>query len=222
MLRFLLCGSVLIFAAAKCHASIPTIGIDTVDGAVEVTNAPPSLRNDAFQSSEYIRIFLERERYVDELEVNAVRLGTYNAYADFSDRTIRPYAGVRSFLIHYDQVGNSAERLGGSITFEQPILGVIGRSRTLEATDPEFGAVGTLYPTVREGRQVEYDRPDDHDFFRLEPDGRTIYAFMQVTTKFDQIRVITAVPEPTTAILITATLIVSACIRQQRQANTYI
>jgi hypothetical protein len=84
----------------------------------------------------------------------------------------------------------------GSVTFEAPILGVIGRSLTLEQTDADFGALGTLYPTDRFNREGEYQNRGYYDYFEIGSDQRTLSFRWEVSTDVDQLRVITAVPEP--------------------------
>ncbi|MEM8947497.1 MAG: hypothetical protein AAGD11_20150 [Planctomycetota bacterium] len=169
-------------------------GISSVGGNVEVVSAPPSVRNDAFESDTAIRVFLESEVFVSAVEVNAVAYGLYDEYGDFDDQLLMPRGGVRSYLVHHDQVGNAESLLSGSITFDVPILAIIGRSSTLENTDATLGANGTLYATVREGRQIDYQ--NDTDQFIWQRNRRTIEIQSRVTSKFDQLRILTAVPEP--------------------------
>jgi hypothetical protein len=73
---------------------------------------------------------------------------------------------------------------------------VIGRSLTLEQTDASLGAPGTLYPTARFNREGEYQDRGHYDYFEIGTDQRTLSFRWEVSTDVDQLRVITAVPEP--------------------------
>jgi hypothetical protein len=176
-------------------------GIASTTGDIEVVAPPASVQPQAYESSTEIRVFLESEQTVASIPVNAVLPGTYHAYSDFVDQTLVPNGPIDSYFIHYDVVGQSLAQANGSITFDEPILAVIGRSLTLQQTDGTLGAPGTLYPTNRFDRELEYEPRGNYDFFRLDPDGHTIFVQVEDSTDVDQIRVITAVPEPSTMTL---------------------
>jgi hypothetical protein len=176
-------------------------GIASTNGDIEVVSPPPSVQRQAYESSSEIRVFLESTQTVNTVPVNAVLPGTYHAYADFVDQTLTPNEPINSYFVHYDVVGQTLAQASGSIAFDEPILAVIGRSLTLEQTDSVLGAPGTLYPTNRFDRELEYQTRGNYDFFRLEPDGHSIFIQVEDSAEVDQLRVITAVPEPDTAIL---------------------
>ena len=171
-------------------------GIASTSGDIEIVSPPPSVQRQAYESSTNIRVFLESEQTVSTVPVNAVLPGTYHAYADFVDQALTPSGPIDSYFVHYDVVGQTLAQASGSITFDEPILAVIGRSLTLEDTDSVLGAPSTLYPTNRFDRELEYQPRGNYDFFRLEPDRHTIFIQVEDSTEVDQLRVITAVPEP--------------------------
>lgn len=176
-------------------------GIASTSGDIEIVSAPPSVQRQAYESSANIRVFLESELTVGSVPVNAVLPGTYHAYADFVDQSLTPSGPIDSYFVHYDVVGQTLAQASGSITFDEPILAVIGRSLTLEQTDSVLGAPGTLYPTNRFDRELEYQTRGNYDFFRLEPDGHSIFIQVEDSAEVDQLRVITAVPEPQAILL---------------------
>lgn len=182
-------------ADAGTIANLPQ-GIATFSGDMEMAVPPSSVRRQAYESDASVRVFLERETLSTSIPVNAVQPGVYSAYADFDDQALQPTGKIRSYFIHFDGGGVSLRPLMGSVTFEAPILGVIGRSLTLEQTDTDFGAQGTLYPTDRFNREPEYQGRGNYDYFEIGADQRTLSFHWKVTTDVDQLRVITAVPEP--------------------------
>jgi hypothetical protein len=193
-----------IFVLLGFAANLPTeawAGIASTQGDIEVVAPPASVQRQAYESSSEIRVFLESEQTVDSIPVNAVLPGTYHAYSDFVDQTLVPNGPIDSYFIHYDVEGQTLAQASGSITFDEPILAVIGRSLTLQQTDGTLGAPGTLYPTNRFDRELEYETRGNYDFFRLDPDGHTIFIQVEDSTDVDQIRVVTAVPEPSTMTL---------------------
>lgn len=214
-IRFQLLGALI--AALASYASSPSdllAGIAVVTGDFEVVAAPPSVQPQQYESSTAIRVFLESEQSIASFPVNAVAPGTYHAYADFVDQTFVPTGPVRSYFIHYDVVGQTLAQASGSITFDEPILAVIGRSLTMQETDATLGSPTTLYPIVRFNRELEYEPRGNYDFFRLEPDGHTIFVQVEDSTDVDQIRVITAVPEPSTILLGIIGLLTIAILRR--------
>jgi hypothetical protein len=183
-------------------------GIASTSGDIEVVAPPASVQPQAYENSSEIRVFLESEQTISSVPVNAVLPGTYHAYSDFVDQTLVPNGPIDSYFIHYDVIGQTLAQASGSITFDEPILAVIGRSLTLQQTDGTLGALGTLYPTSRFDRELEYETRGNYDFFRLDPDGHAIFVQVEDSTDVDQIRVITAAPEPSTMTLalVSATL----------------
>jgi hypothetical protein len=205
---------------AEFPAYVPASSI-SLSGDVEIVSPPANVRRQEYESSTKIRVFLERELQIQSFPENAVLPGTYNAYGDFVDATFFPNGPIRSYFIHFDPVGESLVQLSGSITFAEPILAVIGRSLTMEDTDATLGSPTTLYPTNRFGRELEYQSIGNYDFFRLEPDGHTIFMRLEVSTDVDQIRVITAVPELSSMTLVVG-LFFCLAVSNRRKLQRYL
>jgi hypothetical protein len=205
------------FGATAFSPTEARAGIASVTGNIEVVTPPPSVDRQAYESTN-IRIFLESEETVPSIPVNAVLPATYHAYADFVDQTIVPNGPIDSYFVHLDVPGQTLAQASGSITFDKPILAVIGRSLTMQDTDGTLGAPGTIYPAVRFNREFEYQDRGNYDFFRLEPDGHTIFMQVQDSTDVDQLRIVTAVPEPASILMATlgAVSVLRPAIRRRR------
>jgi hypothetical protein len=91
--------------------------------------------------------------------------------------------------------------LSGSVTFDADILGVIVLDGSLDGTDTPLGAPVTVYV------DVPLRGPDfvfNSDIVVVENNLRTIHVQFASWDSVDQIRVITAVPEPGTVMLLLA------------------
>lgn len=192
----LLCGLTTSFASAD---------IVTTTGDVQVVAAPPSVRRNDFEHTSLARVFFERlSANFANLTVNAVLPGRYDAYADFQDQLIPSPGPFETYFLHFDPVGSVEGFVDGTVTFDRPMLGVIGRSLTMEQTDYTLGAPGTLYPTNRFDREPEYQPRGNYDYFELSADMRTM-TFRLRATDIDQLRmVVSAVPEPGMGIVVWA------------------
>ena len=80
-------------------------------------------------------------------------------------------------------------------------------SSTLSASDALLGAPGTKYPTGDSDRGLELDRSQDYLTLTVLSDGETkITVHFYTHGNVDQIRILTAVPEP-------SSLVIAACAR---------
>ena len=188
--------------------------ISNTTGDVEIVSAPGSVRRNVYTSNIFARIFLERAQQDEEsVPVNAVIPGRYNAYSDFQDAVIQDPRLFDTYFLHFDPIGAEA-LVAGTITFTRPMLGVIGRSLTMEQTDNTLGAIGTLYPTNRFDRELEYQPRGNYDHFEMSDDMRTL-SFRLRATDLDQLRiVVTSVPEPGSLVIIACVLGIVLCRRR--------
>ncbi|MFP4144240.1 MAG: PEP-CTERM sorting domain-containing protein [Phycisphaeraceae bacterium] len=120
---------------------------------------------------------------------------------------------VNSYLLHFDPTLSPedydeelAEENGviydpaGSITFNQDIIGLIVNDDLLDGTDDDFGLDNMTYPTGMAGRGLELDAGDR---VLIGDDLRTLYVeLVSGGMDIDQVRVITAVPEPASLALL--------------------
>lgn len=165
-------------------------------GQVTVLSSPPaSVVEEALESNNTAYIFEEHANFVLPINVNvdATLPGTYNSTGSLTPGTIPAGTPVNIYFLHSDTVDESRHEYIGTITFAQPILGVLALKSTLDPTDSVLGAPGTLYP-VGSGnwRGLEFNNPDH---FRISADSKTLWFRFNTFGAVDQIRILT-VPEP--------------------------
>lgn len=108
---------------------------------------------------------------------------------------------VRSYLLQLNPIGEftreeaDGARVIGQITFDRPILGLIGGTSQLIRTDESLGHQLGDYGDTRRG--IEPTRPDDRpdsgrDNVTLSQDRRTLSLDLSASSAVDQIRVIVA------------------------------
>ena len=108
---------------------------------------------------------------------------------------------VSSHMIHHDPVGmaDPAFGNGGGFVFDRPIIGLIVDSVGLDFTDLLLGSGVTAYPTGDPQRGLELgdflDTSHGEDAIFLSSIPQVIGGNIE---QFDQLRVLTAVPEPAT------------------------
>lgn len=147
------------------------------------------------KSDEYI--FVAPEGRPLELEaplhVNISQPGKYAAVSDLTPHEFLPGTRVRSYFLHFhpaeDLPPRRAVRISGSITFDEPILGLIVRHEELKASMRRFRPrpLGEEHPW----RQVEFIDKVFGDQITLSNDMKTITLELSAPHKTsDLIRVI--------------------------------
>ncbi len=142
------------------------------------------------------------------LTIDAAAPGQYTSALSFSVGSIPAGSVLSSHLVHFDTVGGAAHTVDGSITLDGIIVGVIAWNRPgavhLDASDAAFG-LGTLF-SVGVNRRGVFDVGDgtagDEDFFSISPDRQTLSFHLEVSSPFDQVRVLTMVPAPSAVALL--------------------
>ena len=195
-----LLGALLAFNAARAE-------IISTTGAVVVIPAPSDVGVGALESDTQIVLFAERLGFSlgQDLPVNIASPGTSpdGGTANLRPGTIALGTTVNSYLLHFDSATNDTLiSIGGSVTFSHDILGLIVHPATLNNTDGVVGIPGLNYPSVG-NRGLELTPGDTAlDMVTLSADRRTVsFEFLNAQST-DQIRVITAVPEPSTWLLL--------------------
>jgi len=106
---------------------------------------------------------------------------------------------IRSYLLQLNPIGEftrveaDSARVIGQITFDRPILGLIGKMTLLTGTDELLGHPLGNYGEPRRG--IEPSRPEDlpdsgRDIVTLSRDRRTLSLDLSASSAVDQIRVI--------------------------------
>lgn len=108
---------------------------------------------------------------------------------------------VDSYFLHFDPVGepNPADTLSGSITFNEPVLGLIALSQTQDDSEPILGLPGVTYADGKyHGMELEpgSGASGTNDVLTLSADRYTVSFTMSAGENADELRIVTAVPEP--------------------------
>jgi len=176
---------------------------------------PANVSQDVLESDVAIFAFPEQAAVLlsHALIVDASLPGHYNELADLTGGVIPAGTAVNSYLLHQDNdqdVPGSPLRTG-TVTFDEQILGVLVGDQWLQSTDSLLGLPTTTYgPGPHRGLELWA-----LDEFTLSDDLHTL-TLTQVTHSFqDQVRIVTAVPEPTTLALLIGGGLMAACRRRQ-------
>lgn len=149
---------------------------------------PVSLGYKAYLNDATVHVFLERS-YFDlphEVRVNHTRPGKYHSLE--VPRSVIP-AGtcVHSYLLHFSPESRR-KKVQGSVTFPGKILGVIGDTDMLNATNDVLGAAWTLRCQHPE-RGIESTPDPNYDIVTISSTRRTLSVNLQ-TESIDQLRVL--------------------------------
>lgn len=161
-------------------------------GNVSVVPAPASVAAGAVENNTTIGAFDERQRRVltQPLSLDITAVGNYNAgNPGLTPGTVPAGTTINSHFLHADIIGAGPITLNGTITFDQPILGIEIIDASLDATDNPLGANGTTYATGTPDRGLDFPSGDQ---IALLPGRRDIQISYDVFSVADQIRVITA------------------------------
>src|SRR5947207_10765450 len=138
-----------LLSLAHAQAQVPTTG----GGVTWVANPPSDLSSNDWESNTAIRAFVERLTFVlpSNITVDITAPGTSPSATDvhLSPGSISAGTLVNSFTLHFDVVGtranNKALEAVGTITFDQPILGIMVLSQTENNTNSMLGGSGMTY-----------------------------------------------------------------------------
>ena len=130
--------------------------------------------------------------------VDAVNPGTYSVFPS-GTATIPAGTVVDSHLVHSDPPAGTAKvQLTGTVTFPETILGVIGSTSGLAATDSALGAPGTIYAGTTHWRGLEGKENGGSkvpDSVTISADRHTV-SFSVRTFVMDEFRVVTKHKDP--------------------------
>jgi hypothetical protein len=164
-------------------------------GQVTQIPAPASVDFGALESNSTMFAFDEQQAATvgSPVCVDITAPGTYDESTDLTPGVIPTGAKVASHFVHADKVGKKkpAIHYAGSITTDADIIGIAVTDKCLDQTDV-LGAAGTIYPTGKFGRAVNFDK--QHDVVIQQVDNRTVSVVANVRAHADQVRVITELP----------------------------
>jgi hypothetical protein len=202
---------------AVCLWGGPAVaGIIGTTGQVDVLSSPPaSVEPGHLQSNSDVFAFTEQTdlKLSTAVNVDITSPGTYSTDNSLTPGTIAAGTSVESYFLHADPQNNDS-MFDGSLTFSTPILGVIVLSSTLSASDTQLGATGTVYDTGDSGRGLELTT--GQDFVILSSNLETLTFHFFTHSNVDEVRILTAVPEPSSLVLAGCGLVVVAVAAARR------
>ena len=207
-LAYLIAGLMLIAFPLLSRASI----IATA-GSVQGATPPLNLSTGAWESNTAIRAFAEMQNLSlpQAINVDITVPGTSpNAIdSNLSAGVIAAGTRVHCYSLHFDVVGapstGNAIELTGSVTVGDDILALIVESNHLTATNSILGLANTSYPFGADyGLELTAGGvgTGTSDSITLTADHRTVLVDWRTASSSDNIRIITAVPEPGAALLL--------------------
>lgn len=224
-------GKQAVLALLAATAFSAQAAIVSHSGAVQLIAAPTSVVEGALESDSKAFAFNEKQNHLltSGLSVDWIAPSFTNA------GTIAAGTRVNSHLIHVDSLDtntgpNPLILSGMSITFDTEILGLIfsdlneGAANLLGKSDGVLGAAGTTYPAnnlqAQAGRRFDFGVEAPTDFFTVSGNRLTFNFDVRVSDGFmDQMRIVTAVPEPASFALAGLALLGLGLQRRGRQAR---
>ncbi|HUF49396.1 MAG TPA: Ig-like domain-containing protein, partial [Longimicrobiales bacterium] len=182
-------AAIVVTAGAVADTALVVVPIAigaTASGAVQLFEPPASVEPGAQESSTQIIAFREGERALDARGVLDITVpGAYTSSTPLSQAYLQGGYDVTSWFLHFDPIGSATAAVTGSITFDDPVVGIIVYGPNLVATDL-LGAAETTYPTQASGRGLE-----SPDVITLSADRRTVTLDLESGTTVDQVRILT-------------------------------
>jgi len=180
-----------------------TSGVLQATGLMKFVSPGPNFVPGKHEDSERILVFHERSQVLlgSDLKVNVTEPGQYIRVRRRNKQAIAAGQLIRSYLLQLNPIGEftrdetDGARVIGQITFDRPILGLIGGTTHLIKTDELLGHPLGDYGDTRRG--IEPTRPDDlpdsgRDNVTLSRDRRTLSLDLSASSAVDQIRVVVA------------------------------
>jgi hypothetical protein len=188
-----LCALPLIVCAQAASASITSVG----PGGLLIPPPPNANFNTGLIESDTEMFIWEEQQNIPLGAVLAVNIdgfpGTYDDTTMGTGGVIRDPVMIDSHFIHLDSLtgtNQSPVAITTTITFDQPIIGIICRDNLLDASDV-LGA-GTIYPTGVSARDVEWSGGQGvQETFVISPDRLSLTVTLTGGSLGDQARVIT-------------------------------
>lgn len=175
-------------------------GLIRTSQQVRLAGEGPNRHLKEYEHNRLLYVFPERRRvHLDEpLEVAFTEPGEYaNVASETSQRSVIAGTTVRSYLLQFNPVGKpeKGHPFKGSITFDQPIVGVITQGDRLVETDALFAPDLSFYRNFV-GRAMDANALAEPgakragDMVTLGESRRTLQINWNATNSIDQIRVL--------------------------------
>ncbi|GMV71862.1 MAG: hypothetical protein AMXMBFR77_17000 [Phycisphaerales bacterium] len=188
-------STVVVGAIAALSASPALADIIEVGGAAVIAEPPANIALNQWESDTEIRGFFERQTtLLADLELDHVNTGLVDHESLLVPGFVSAGTAVQSYLFHADSVDGFDALLSGYVVFDAPILGVLIKTASMNGTDDFLGRPGVTYGNSP-GRRLELP-PGSLDTFEISADRTRLDFTLKFGAAYDEIRIITAVPEP--------------------------
>ncbi len=191
--------------ASPTHSEAAIVNFSSGNALQHVSPVPWDVTLGSIQFNSRVVGFDERQNVFlnNAVTANAIAAGLYDDTGDLVNVSLSGIT-VNSHFIHFDP-GNSNQSVNDAwFTFDGPIIGVIEKNSDLR--NSEFlGHAGNQYPSGLINQGYEFNT----DAFSISNDllTLTVNRVQAGSLGLDQLRVLTVIPEPTTAMLLTAGLV---------------
>lgn len=211
------CLSVLVGLTVTLLSALPaSAAIIEVGGAAVLAEPPSSILLNQWESDTEIRGFFERQAVLSsDLSLDHVNIGLVDHESVLVPGFVSAGTAVQSYLFHTDSVNGFDALLAGYVVFDAPILGVLIHSSSMNGTDGFLGRPGTTYGQ-HPGRRLELP-PGSLDTFEISGDRMRLDFTLKFAAANDNIRIITAIPEPGSLALLS--LVGLAGLRRRREVH---
>ncbi|MBK9126351.1 MAG: PEP-CTERM sorting domain-containing protein [Phycisphaerales bacterium] len=206
----------VVVAVIAMFAPLASADIIEVGGAAVVAEPPANIALNQWESDTEIRGFFERQTVLfSDLALDHVNTGLVDHESLVVPGLVSAGTAVQSYLFHADSVAGFDALLSGYVVFDQPILGVLITTASMNGTDDFLGRPGVTYGNSP-GRRLELP-PGSLDTFEISGDRTRLDFTLKFAAAYDEIRIVTAVPEPGSLALLS--LVGFAGLRRRREAR---
>ncbi|MCZ7632981.1 MAG: PEP-CTERM sorting domain-containing protein [Phycisphaerales bacterium] len=207
----------VVVAVIAMLAPLASADIIEVGGAAVLAEPPANIALNQWESDTEIRGFFERQTtLLADLELDHVNTGLVDHESLLMPGFVSAGTAVQSYLFHADSVAGFDALLSGYVVFDQPILGVLITTASMNGTDGILGHPGITQYGTHPGRRLELP-PGSLDTFEISGDRMRLDFTLKFAAANDNIRIITAVPEPGSLALLS--LVGFAGLRRRREAR---
>ncbi len=177
-----------------------TLGVDDVSHLVEFVVPRAKHKWQDFRSDTRLFLMAERQRVqpAGALTVDIAPGMPFDQKKQEPAGHLIAHSGkVNSYLLFFRPMEGAAERrpdINGSITFAQPVIGIISDSARLLASDDALGHPRVAYRDKPRRGIEKGKKPGERDVVRISRDGRRLYFNLHATADPDEFRVLVAAP----------------------------
>lgn len=202
-LLFLLCGFSLALVGTSQAAIVAT------DGMMTQVSPPLDLQLDQYEST--LAVFLESQQPAGTWVLydwlvpppGPNPAGPYQGFPIAAGGMFVPLP-IDVYMIHWDSFESTTGTANGSVTFSlgHEVLALITSDMNLDSSDV-LGNPNVIYPFMLPWRGTTETVPGaGPDPINISPDRRTVSVSFTTTLATDQARLVVAIPEPGTLVLL--------------------